>query len=33
MWPMGDDTGFIPGHGPQSSFGKGRMTRQYVGGT
>lgn len=33
LWPMGDDTVFIPGHGPESSFGWERRTNPYVGGT
>jgi glyoxylase-like metal-dependent hydrolase (beta-lactamase superfamily II) len=33
LWPMGDDTVFIPGHGPQSTFGRERKTNPYVGGT
>ena len=33
LWPMGDDTVFIPGHGPESSFGSERRTNPYVGGT
>ena len=33
LWPMGDDTVFIPGHGPESSFGQERKTNPYVGGT
>ena len=33
LWPMGDDTVFIPGHGPESSFGQERQTNPYVGGT
>jgi len=33
LWPMGDDTVFIPGHGPESSFGAERATNPYVGGT
>ncbi len=33
LWPMGDDTVFIPGHGPESSFGRERRTNPYVGGT
>ena len=33
LWPMGDDTVFIPGHGPESSFGQERQTSPYVGGT
>jgi glyoxylase-like metal-dependent hydrolase (beta-lactamase superfamily II) len=31
LWPMGDDTVFIPGHGPESSFGEERRTNPYVG--
>ena len=30
LWPMGDDTVFIPGHGPESSFGRERQTNPYV---
>jgi glyoxylase-like metal-dependent hydrolase (beta-lactamase superfamily II) len=33
LWPMGDQTVFIPGHGPESSFGRERRTNPYVGGT
>ncbi len=33
LWPMGDDTVFIPGHGPESNFGHERRTNPYVGGT
>ena len=33
LWPMGDDTVFIPGHGPESTFGDERKTNPYVGGT
>ncbi|MDP1901488.1 MAG: MBL fold metallo-hydrolase [Rubrivivax sp.] len=33
LWPMGDDTVFIPGHGPESSFGRERRTNPYVQGT
>jgi glyoxylase-like metal-dependent hydrolase (beta-lactamase superfamily II) len=33
LWPMGDDTVFIPGHGPESTFGRERITNPYVGGT
>lgn len=32
LWPMGDDTVFIPGHGPESSFGEERRTNPFVGG-
>ncbi|UDF37727.1 UNVERIFIED_ORG: MBL fold metallo-hydrolase [Shinella sp. XGS7] len=30
LWPMGDDTVFIPGHGPESSFGQERRSNPYV---
>ncbi|OYT89177.1 MAG: hypothetical protein CFE46_01740 [Burkholderiales bacterium PBB6] len=33
LWPMGDDTVFIPGHGPESTFGRERRTNPYVGNT
>ncbi|WP_313336456.1 MBL fold metallo-hydrolase [Comamonas sp.] len=33
LWPMGDATVFIPGHGPESSFGRERQSNPYVGGT
>ncbi|MBU3739607.1 MAG: MBL fold metallo-hydrolase [Rhodoferax sp.] len=33
LWPMGDATVFIPGHGPESSFGRERRSNPYVGGT
>jgi len=33
LWPMGDDTVFIPGHGPESSFGRERAGNPFVGGT
>lgn len=33
LWPMGDDTVFIPGHGPESSFGQERRCNPFVGGT
>ena len=33
LWPMGDDTVFIPGHGPESSFGRERRSNPYVRGT
>ncbi len=33
LWPMGDATVFIPGHGPESTFGRERKTNPYVGGT
>ena len=33
LWPMGDATVFIPGHGEESSFGAERRHNPYVGGT
>ncbi len=30
LWPMGDDTHFVPGHGPMSTFGHERQTNPYV---
>lgn len=33
LWPMGDETVFIPGHGPESTFGRERRTNPFVGGT
>jgi len=33
LWPMGDDTVFIPGHGPESTFGRERLTNPFVAGT
>lgn len=33
LWPMGDETVFIPGHGPESSFGEQRRRNPYVRGT
>ena len=30
LWPMGDETVFIPGHGPESSFGRERRSNPYV---
>ena len=32
LWPMGDDTVFIPGHGPESSFGRERRTNPFLAG-
>ena len=31
LWPMGDETAFVPGHGPMSTFGYERQTNPYVG--
>ena len=33
LWPMGDNTVFIPGHGPESTFGRERKSNPYVAGT
>ena len=33
LWPMGDQTVFIPGHGPESTFGHERRSNPYVRGT
>lgn len=30
LWPMGNDTVFIPGHGPESTFGRERISNPYV---
>jgi glyoxylase-like metal-dependent hydrolase (beta-lactamase superfamily II) len=30
LWPMGDNTTFIPGHGPESTFGQERRTNPFV---
>jgi glyoxylase-like metal-dependent hydrolase (beta-lactamase superfamily II) len=30
LWPLGDDTAFIPGHGPMSNFGYERRTNHFV---
>lgn len=32
LWPLGDDTVFIPGHGPESTIGRERKHNPYVGG-
>lgn len=31
LFPLGDDFGFIPGHGPMSTFGEERLNNPYVG--
>ncbi|HVU30157.1 MAG TPA: MBL fold metallo-hydrolase [Sphingomicrobium sp.] len=31
LWPMGDSTAFVPGHGPMSTFGHERATNPFVG--
>jgi glyoxylase-like metal-dependent hydrolase (beta-lactamase superfamily II) len=33
LWPLGDDTVFIAGHGPESTFGRERRSNPYVAGT
>ena len=33
LWPMGDATVFISGHGPESTFGRERKSNPYVAGT
>ncbi|MEO5774883.1 MAG: MBL fold metallo-hydrolase [Sphingomicrobium sp.] len=30
LWPMGDDTAFVPGHGPMSTFGHERANNPFV---
>jgi glyoxylase-like metal-dependent hydrolase (beta-lactamase superfamily II) len=30
LWPMGDDTVFVPGHGPESTFGEERRSNPFV---
>jgi glyoxylase-like metal-dependent hydrolase (beta-lactamase superfamily II) len=31
LWPMGNETAFVPGHGPMSTFGHERQTNPLVG--
>jgi len=31
LWPLGDDTVFVPGHGQVSSFGRERQSNPFVG--
>ena len=31
LWPLGDDTAFVPGHGPMSNFAHERRTNPFVG--
>lgn len=31
LWPLGNDTTFLPGHGPMSSFAQERASNPYVG--
>ena len=30
LWPLGDETAFVPGHGPMSTFGHERRTNPFV---
>ena len=30
LWPLGDQTVFVPGHGPASTFGRERATNGFV---
>ncbi len=30
LWPLGDDVTFIPGHGPNSTFGEERRSNPFV---
>ena len=30
LWPMGEETAFVPGHGPMSTFGHERATNPFV---
>jgi hydroxyacylglutathione hydrolase len=30
LWPLGNDTVFVPGHGPTSTFGHERQTNMFV---
>jgi len=30
LWPLGNDTTFVPGHGPTSTFGNERRSNAYV---
>ena len=30
LWPLGNETAFVPGHGPMSTFGHERKTNGYV---
>ena len=31
LWPLGDETAFVPGHGPMSTFGAERASNPFVG--
>ncbi len=30
LWPLGNETAFVPGHGPMSTFGRERQTNGFV---
>lgn len=30
LWPLGDDVNFVPGHGPESTFGEERRNNPFV---
>ncbi len=30
LWPLGDDVNFVPGHGPESTFGEERSNNPFV---
>lgn len=30
LWPLGDEVNFVPGHGPNSTFGRERATNPFV---
>jgi glyoxylase-like metal-dependent hydrolase (beta-lactamase superfamily II) len=32
LWPLGEDTAFVPGHGPMSTFGEEMRTNPFVAG-
>ena len=32
FWPLGDETTFVPGHGPLSTFGQERQSDPFVSG-
>ncbi len=31
LWPLGNETAFVPGHGPMSTFGEERQSNPFVG--
>lgn len=33
LWPLGSETEFVPGHGPNSTFARERASNPFVGGT